>query len=517
MPGVPSVWALPLVMFASAIGVGSALAEGPRSAIPWLTESVRTAPPELPKPAEGETEISVAVLDGVNRDGLGLLTPAQTGFPEDVWGGTSALRARALILNHRADGVPAAQALFKQLLLARTDAPASSAGRPLLLLARIDRLIQIGDLDNAEALIDEAGPTDPALFRRGFDIGLLTGHQDEYCSMLGDSPSLSPTLPARVYCLARLGDWKAAALTLKLGHDIGEIGADQEELLARFLDPQLFEGTEAPPPSDPMTPLELSIREAVALPRGAGTVPNAFLHLDLPEHAPIRSRMLAAERLVRSGAIPEAPLFAAYRAGRPAASGGVWDRAAAVQRLDTALATGKVAAVAAELEVADRLFSANGLRDAFAHAYRQALKALPRDGFPDEDIGLVHTLLLLAADPGAAQRWQRTSPTPSERLLQALAEGSGPLPGTTTFGEVERAVITGLTAIDPPTVEAEQLASLFGSRFGEALIGALGLLDTGLSTDPGDLEAALYALRQGGLERQARRVALEMLLLQDEA
>ena len=273
-------------------------AEAPRSVISWLSDVIG-APSE--GPSDGATpaspgvaavapfdpgEIEISSLDDPVRNGVGLLAPSQTGLPRDLWGSASALRVRGLIYERKPAGVPAARLLYRNIMLAQTNAPVGSGPRNGVLLARVDALMAAGMLDEADALLSKAGINDPELFRRAFDIGLLTGRADERCAQLRDSPALSPTLPARVFCLARLGDWSAAALTLNLGQEMGNIPANQAALLGRFLDPAYFEGTEPPPIPEPLTTLDYILRESVALPRPPGSLPLAFLIPDAQDEAP---------------------------------------------------------------------------------------------------------------------------------------------------------------------------------------------------------------------------------------
>ena len=361
---LPAAWPM-----ASAVSAAE-----PRSAIPWLSESIREGagpppprPPE-PPPAPGTEEITVTPLGALRRDAVGLLTPAATGLSPRLWGPTPSQRVASLILDLPDAGVPASRALARTIVLAEADPPPGAEAGEAVLIARIDRLLAEGALEEARALIDRAGPDTPDLFRRWFDAGLLLDDVTGPCAALRQNPALSPTLPARVFCLARGGDWNAAEITLTLGENVGSISGDQQALLARFLDPQIFEGEPEPPLPEPLTPLDFLMREAVGLPRPSGPLPPAFLHLDLGEHAPLRMRLEAAERLAASGAIGWRVLFAAYRSGAPAASGGAWDRAAAVQALDAALEAGDPQAIAARLAAADAALSGRGLRVAFAEA-----------------------------------------------------------------------------------------------------------------------------------------------------
>ena len=252
----------------------------------------------------GSDTITVTPLSDIRRDAVGLLPPETTGFAKALWGPDPAAQVRSAIESEAGQGVPEARSLFHRVLLAEADPPQGDPGGSSVLLARIDRLLEMGALEEAGALIDLAGPDTPELFRRWFDVGLLLDRAELPCAALRQNPALSPTLPARVFCLARGGDWNAAEITLTLGEQVGSIPAEEQALLARFLDPELFETAPPPPVPDPLTALDFLMREAVALPRPSGPLPLAFLHTDLGEHVPMRARIVAAERLTMSGAVP---------------------------------------------------------------------------------------------------------------------------------------------------------------------------------------------------------------------
>ncbi|MEO0912287.1 MAG: hypothetical protein AAFY59_04760, partial [Pseudomonadota bacterium] len=498
--------------------------EPPRSAIPWLSESLKSAPtlpeaaPEITPPGDPDAVIETSTLATPSRDGTGLLTEAQTGLPAGLWGQSSALRVRNLIADHPGTGVPGTQALFTALLLAEVTPPPGASASNAVLLARIDKLLAFGHLEQAEALISAAGITDPELFRRAFDIGLLTDRSEPVCETLSRSPGLSPTLPARIFCLARNGDWNAAALTLTTGTETGDVSEIEAEILARFLDPQLFEDAPAPPEPEPLTTLDFVIRDAVALPRPTGPLPLAFYHLDLPDHQPIRARIEAGERLIRTGAISPSVLFAAYRAGKPAASGGVWDHAAAIQALDAALAGEELLALERDLIAADDLFSRIGLRATLARAVAPELALLPAEALSPRLRARVAPLLLLAEEYRAANAVLADTNDPVDQVFRALTEPGTAFPDSAALNPLKRAAARGLTRPDAPDATTAFTAARMEQGFlGEGILNALALLAAGPEVDPGDFEAALFLLRRAGLSDWARRIATETLLLLPEA
>jgi hypothetical protein len=189
-----------------------AQADTPRSVITWLSDVIDQPAPDPgteatdPRtaavvPLEGNSIVTSA-LDAPLRDGVGTLATEGTGLPRSLWTGTSALRARTLIYATAPGGVPATRNLHRQLLLTEADPPAGAGPSNVVLLARIDALMAAARLEDAMALVRTAGVTDAALFRRAFDIALLTGSAEPWCTRLRDAPQLSPTLPARVYCAA---------------------------------------------------------------------------------------------------------------------------------------------------------------------------------------------------------------------------------------------------------------------------------------------------------------------------
>ena len=193
--------------------------------------------------------------------------------------------------------------------------------------------MEFGALDQAMALMEQDSDPEPDLFRRQFDMALLTGQEDAACARMRDRPALAPGLSARVYCLARGDDWPSAATTLDAGTALGEIGPGESGVLARFLEPELAEDEALAPPS-PMTPLIWRVMEAAGDPLPSQNLPLAYAQADLRSNTGWKARLEAGERLTRSGALAANALHGLYAERAPAASGGVWDRARAIQDLD---------------------------------------------------------------------------------------------------------------------------------------------------------------------------------------
>ena len=184
------------------------------SAIEWLSRSVETAPRFEP-PVSGNAEVPAIIvtpLDRPSKDAIGLLPADVTGLPRTIWSASDEAVLVDLVRAERADTLPALEEFLKVLMLATADPPRGAGPDGALFLARVDKLLDLGALEPAKSLIEQAEPDTAPLFRRWFDVALLTGTEDDACEVMRDTPSIAPTYPARIFCLARNGDWAAAAV-----------------------------------------------------------------------------------------------------------------------------------------------------------------------------------------------------------------------------------------------------------------------------------------------------------------
>jgi hypothetical protein len=489
---------------------------GPLSAIDWLSKSVATPasggaavaidePPVTEAGGALPATVTTSTLDGPSPDGVGLIATAVSGLPDDLWGAGLTREIAERLVNHPGDDLPALRQLFLTLLLAEVAAPVDAGGRGELLQVRIDKLLALGALEQAAALIEAAGTASPELFRRGFDVALLTGAEDRACQSMADEPQLAPTLPARIFCLARSGDWETAALTIRTSKALNQITADQETLLSRFLDPDLFEGEPVPPAPDPVTPLDWMIYAAIGEPLPTEGLPIAFSYAELGPRAGWKAQVEAAERLTRAGTIPPNVILGLYTERDPAASGGVWDRVAAFQDFEAAMTAGDAARVAVTLpEVWSRMQEAE-LEVPFATLFGKALQDIPLQGGP---AAIAFRVGLLS--PYAEMVAKRHQPaTAEDAFLMALAAGD--VQGVVPPDSLGRAIST---AFRTPAPSTEAQALLDGNRNGEAIIVAIDNIGRGVQGDLRGVTEGLSLLRLVGLESVARRTALELMILE---
>lgn len=508
-----------------------AAARDPISAIDWLDSRdgiaalpLRTAPtiPSVPVapavPAEPPVartivtpEVTTSPLDAPQTGAVGLLPRSVTGLPATLWQSSIAAALNRRITALDVPVLPAMQSLLYTLLLAEATPPAQDPGGMTFLLARIDTLTTLGAVDPAFALAERAGPeTSPALFARWFDLALLTGEEYRACTAMRARPALAPSAAALTYCRAMQGQYDLATLTFGNAAALDLLTPSEESLLRLFLDPDLAEGTPVMPPPARTTPLSFRLAEAIGQALPVAGLPRAYAMADLRGVSGWRAEIEAAERLVQSGALSENRLLGIYTDRRPAASGGIWDRVAAVQALDAAMAAGDPQAVGDTLPAAWDALRAIELEVPFARLWAADLATLPLTGRAAQigfDMALLspeyEALATTLADTGPAQGARG-------QFLVALARGEpDPAVAPDTMGA---AIARGFAS--DADIPASTRLDLAQGKLGEAILSAMSLVARAAEGSTKDITPALAVLRAVGLEDTARRAALQLMLLE---
>ena len=483
--------------------------EGPRSAIEWLTDPASLMRLIVEPEAQAEQArdpIQTTLLGGQTLGGVGLLSPLITGLPNDTFANARPERLLTLLADLRPSDLPALQDLALVLLLAELSPPTTADGGTALLRTRVERLIAFGAIDQAQALLEQAGADTPKLFDLWFDVSLLSGDDAQACATLRRAPNLTQDLGARIFCLSRGDDWAAASLTLEAGRALGEIAPDDALLLGQFLDPEAFEGTPLPSLQGQMTPLRFRLLDGLGEPPATLALPLAYAVSDLRDTIGWKAQIEAAERLVRTQAIAPERLRALYTERKPAASGGVWDRAAAFQTFDAALQSGDPGAIANALPEVWAAMSRAGLQVPFARMFGAELTDLP---LAPSAAQLAFKIGLLSKEYEKVAASDARSDLPRDVFARSIAMGVAADPRG--LGPLAEAITLGFTL---PQVPEPFAALVADNRLGEALLRALLLLQDGAQSDPGDIAAALVLLRTNGLEAVARQAALQLMLME---
>lgn len=490
----------------------------PQTELPRAPVQRKTAKPKrIVEPAVTNSgtapQVTSRPLDAGAPPVVGLAPSSMTGMQTDIWAGSDISTVSRSIDTLPDLELPAANTLLYTLLLAEATAPAGdNAAQDTLTKARVRKLMSLGAIDPALALVEQAGAsTSPALFDLWMQLSLLVGTEDTVCGALSRKAHLTSNTGTKIFCAARAGDWQNAALTLGSAKALSLLPTSTLNVLDRFLNPDVFE--DAPPLATPKTmdPLTFRLFESIGEPLPTGPLPRTYAFADLRDISGWKSQLEAAERLTRAGALPDNRLLGLYTNRKAAASGGTWDRVRAVQRLDAGLSDDNAETVANALPSVWRHMQEAGLEVSFAASFTPRLAQLSLKG---NAVALQARIGLLSPEyeAVATNMAEDISLGDNSALIRAIAGGevAGDAPRT----PLPRAIYD---AFSEPAPRAEWIMMSSNGQLGEALLGTLRALRNGARGDSRALREALGTLRALGLEDTARRAALQILLLDTAA
>jgi hypothetical protein len=477
-------------------------------------------------------------------DAIGLSGRAEGGFDRPLWQGSDPELVSQLLADLPVvTRVPPLRELTRRLLVTGSPPGGSEPGR--MLAARIERLVAMGDLDAAKAVVDHLPPpaTDSVLTRRAAEVALLLGDDQSACRV---ADSLGPTSGAEfwaeiaVYCRLVEDDRSGARLGLDLLREAGHNADDAFFALASAMVDQ----TGQPPLEDFAEPAAIHL---ALLALAEWPLPQDALTRAAPPVLAAVTRAPALAAADQLAAIEQAFLVGATSADRVAASyaeqdgaGGGADDLPSVQSGWDAEA--RAMAYAAVRAASDPVARA-ALLDATWQAARGAERFLVAEVFAQPFIELPVERQLAGVAPSAARALLAAErPVPAVGWLSLLTAEVGPDTGPqrAVAALVPLFALAGVGGsdavprIDGAAIAAWQRATSADQALAERLFASLE--GVGASVEAGawrDLLAGHYQRQQAapatvlwrGLEQAAaeRRVGdtvlfvLQMLNGQPEA
>ena len=486
---------------------GLAQPSEPLSVIDWLSDSV--TPAQLPDTTSKEpatatsakpAAVQVTPLDRPTPDAAGVFAPSLLKLPDTMWSFSDEQTMVDLVSSIPNPQIPALQDLLVTLLLIEAKEPFGATAQGRFFLSRVDKLLEFGRLEEAGALLSSTQLNSPEIFRRRFDVALLTGTEDAPCNLISQTPNIAPSYSARIYCLARVGDWPAAALTLNTRRALGDLSDEDDALFSAFLDPEVMEHAGRLPDPEKVTPLVYRIREAVGESLPTIDLPIAFAHADLRSVHGWRTQLNAAERLIRYGAIEPTVFRVLFTSRRPSASGGIWDQVEAIRSLQDAVNKGELARINASLPAAYIAATELGAEALISELFANELK---RYDLTDEAARIAATMHFINSNG--------TPPTAPDidPFLVSIANG---YPQEILVTEPKQlAVQTAFNGRETPSYIKDLLDQ---GKVGEALVHVFSLAQSGLDGDLAAMSDALTVLRAVGLDDTARKVSLQYLMME---
>jgi len=381
----------------------------PTTAIEWLQDR-KPLPKKIPRPARLYKTIpdniiipiTTTTLKPNNFNSIGIIPSEITGINPRIW---SSITEDAI--SFQLNSLPylhfsTARTFLKRVLITETNAPLDSLTSikkgKLYLFSKLDKLIEIGALDEAETLISLVPKLDKDVFNRWSKVSLLTGRLTKMCKTLVRKPELSSDLSLRIICFARLGDWQAAALILATASTLGKISNNREQLLIRYLDPNLFIDNQTNSQNSNFDEIDFYIKTTSQQYNGIRNNKPKYSYRELNSNSSLDGKIIAAEILTISKSINGSVLFDIYRNSIVDKSEEHWTRIETIQDLDSALNTVNKLKVSTALKHAISEMHSYNLLVPFAKEYAAKLSYFDAHANQTELNDEYATIFVLAND-----------------------------------------------------------------------------------------------------------------------
>ncbi len=386
-------------------------------------------PPEPPKPS-----IQVETLGTVEGPAEGLLDPSNGGMDENIWSGSQRADIETM-LPHLPLSSPdtAIRGLSKKLILTKADAPAGTVKRALITI-RIEKLLDAGLTDEAAALaVSASAKDDPDFARIRADAILSAGRAGDACGNATSSRSSEGSqfwLQLRAYCAVAAGDGATAEITRNI------LDAEQlsDPAYNTLIEDVLTKARKPPGAIAKPTSMHLFLLRRAGIPVGAevakhlGTGANLLALRD--PHNPPEARLVAAERVVKTGAATSAELKAVLDAqtiapdrlaGAQAAAAKLPFLAAQALLRRAALLESRPAVKAQLVHQALVQADKAGLFETAARLQADVIEKIDAASVPPDQAPLIGWALLIAGKHDAAAHWLSGGDAP--RAVLALVAG----------------------------------------------------------------------------------------------
>ena len=523
------------IPFKSFILINFLFADEPMSAIDWLAKKINDPPVFYTYPSEidenSNIEIEKMVLPNISKNSIGIYPSIKIGINSDIWKNNNEIEISTILKKIRISDLYYLNRLLKRILLIESDPPIIAVDEKfsgtIFLRQRILKLIQMGALDDAEALILDSEPTfDPNLTDLWSEISFLTYRFERFCKAIlnGYHNSLEPA--HKIICLARSGDWNAAALSLATFSSINEIDSDHEKLLINYLDHEAELEIINKDKCEEDKSVIIYLCNFSNINTQIPSYGVKFLYNNLGRGKSIRSRIVASEELVKSGALNPNILFSTYKIKQPSTSGGVWARAKLVQELDRIIQYdfNNYQYLSNHLNIMIDEFLKNKLLTAFAISYGKKLKSSISNFQPLNDLILITNILtgeysdLLERDIIIDLKLKNLISVLNKRdksLLGIHLQERLKTFRNKDYTELQNAILKASNGIYPENVTfMHETKNDYSNQDGLVLLNAILKISNSLNYDITDMQTGLASLVRLGLLNDFKAISNELLIME---
>jgi len=263
-------------------------------------------------------KVEETFLGEISLNGIGLLSTERAKFPGDLWSNSSEKVLSETLNKTPKYSLASTNKIFKRLLLVDAKPPLNSIGVKnmgyLFLLSRVDQLIELGAIDEAEEILNYIKEPSIEIMKRKIEVASLNGRISNACRLANKYPNFKGMLQFKIICLVRKNDWQAAALSFMAGSSLKQFDEKEKQLLLNYLDPDIEPDYQGKFMIDELSPINFYLMNGKKELIPPEVMPNKYayafsqLHMSSP-----KMRIKFMEQLASNYVVNTNTLFNLYR------------------------------------------------------------------------------------------------------------------------------------------------------------------------------------------------------------
>ena len=451
-------------------------------------------------------------LGELNVNGIGLISLDSTKFPEDLWSNSNEKELAEKLNNMPEFSLSSTNKIFKRLLLVDAKPPLNSIGMKnmgyLFLLSRIDQLINLGAIDEAEEILNFIKEPPIDLMKRRIEVASLNGRLSKTCNLANRYPNFKGLLQFKIICLVRKNDWQAAALAFTVGSSLRQFDEKEKQLLLNYLDPDIVSNYSTDVEIDNLSPTDFYLMHGKKALIPPDIIPNKYAYAFSELGMDPEIRIKSMEQLALNYVVNANRLFNLYRLSSHQNKKKSNNVTRAVIELDQSFKSNSEQKRLMALYKATKVFQKKKLLAHLSNEYTDQLKNLHY--YDDKKLNDLVIALLSLTDSVTNQFFTlRSTNSDINCLIDIKKRLFINYESDTDLCELVKELNIEIIKKSFPKKRNDDVQM----EKGLILLESLNLLEKGLSTDFGDLKLSLSMLTKIGLIDLVNEISTELIAL----
>ena len=457
-------------------------------------------------------KIEETLLGKINFNGIGLIAIERTEFPDDLWSNSSEKVLSEKLNDMSRLSLASTNKIFKRLLLVDAKPPLNSIGTKNMghsfLLSRIDQLINMGALDEAEEILNYIKEPSIEFMKRKIEVASLNGRLSKTCELANKFPNFKGMLQFKIICLVRENDWQAAALAFTVGSSLNQFSQKEEQLLLNYLDPDIEMNYNKRIAISDLSPTNFFLMHGKKDIIPPDVIPNKYAYAFSRSDMSPTVRIKSVEQLASSYIVNANTLFDLYRSSPDEHKNNSREAKGTVIELDRSFQNDNEQKTLTALLKAVKVFQKKNLLTQMSSEYKAELKQLYQSD--DKKLFDLAIALLSLTDNVSSDFYMSRSTVPSINCLLDINKKM--FVNYETDNDLCRLVknlnVQVIKKSFPRTRDYDGQMEK-----GLILLESLNILRDGLATKTEDLKLGLNMLTKIGLIDLVNKISIELIAL----